>query len=228
MKSTKAAKHERRAHRKGKRGRARTTSPFGGADLDGLIAAFDPLAPWPDIAPRILPILKRAWHPYPVGAEPVHVNVPPGITTGFGIDLGPAFSHVTPGQLDVWDIDQATLLGTALENLRSLVRREPPVVQRFRQEGVDIQAAQGHGWGSALLLLPDVIRSAFGAEPRILLAPVRNTLIALPETVDPEFAFDLWQALASGAHDALDVDPLRWTGTAVVALQDVATRGLPN
>jgi hypothetical protein len=70
--------------------------------------------------------------------------------------------------------------------------------------------------------------AAFGAEPRILLAPVRNTLIALPETVDPEFAFDLWQALASGAHDALDVDPLRWTGTAVVALQDVATRGLPN
>ncbi len=228
MKTTKAARRERRAQRKDKRGRSRTTSPFGAADLDTLLAAFDPMAPWPDIAPRILPVLKRAWHPYPADAEPVHVNVPPGIPTGFGIDLGPAFSHVTPRQLDVWGIDRAMLLGTALENLRSLVRREPPAIQRFRQDGVDIQAVQGQGWGSALVLLPDVLQAMLGAEPLILLVPVRNTLIAVPDAVDPEFAFGLWQALASGAHDALDVDPLRWTGTTVVALQDVSTRGLPN
>jgi hypothetical protein len=34
--------------------------------------------------------------------------------------------------------------------------------------------------------------------------------------------------LADGARDALDVDPMRWTGTTVVALQDHVTQGLPN
>ena len=57
-------------------------------------------APWPDIASLVLPILRRVRHPYPPEATPMHVFVPPGVWTGFGIDFGPAFTHVTakPGR----------------------------------------------------------------------------------------------------------------------------------
>ena len=66
-----------------------------------------------------------------------------------------------------------------------------------------------------------------GQEPRLLLAPVRNTLVALPDDVDPDLAFRMWDAIAEGCHDELDLNLLRWTGTTVVAVGDEAT-GLPN
>ena len=176
----------------------------------------------------ILPVLKRAWHPYPPDMEPIHIQVPPGIPTGFGIDVGPGFSHVTPELVERWGVDHGTLLGTALENLRTLIETEAPVVDRVSHDGVDLQFVQGQGWGSALVLLPDVLRTVVGTTPRVLLAPVRNTVVTLPADTDPEFILDVWAALAGGAHDALDLDPLRWTGSAVVAYRDTATRGLPN
>ena len=70
----------------------------------GLIG-FDPEAPWPVAAPLILPVLKRVWHPTPPDASPLHIHVPPGIPTGFGIDFGPAFSHVTRQLVQRWGVD---------------------------------------------------------------------------------------------------------------------------
>jgi hypothetical protein len=188
---------------------------------------FDPTGPWSSVAPKIVPVLKRRHHPYPPEAAPLHLRVPPGVWTGFGIDLGPAFSHVSQTLLDGWQIDHATLLGTALENLADLVRQETPVVDRFPLDGIEITAIQGQGWGSSLILAPELLRPILGSEPRLLLAPVRNTLLALPDDVDDDLAFDLWEAIAAGAHDELDVDPLRWTGSAVTLIGDPA-QGLPN
>ena len=88
-------------------------------------------------------------------------------------------------------------------------------------------AIQGQGWGSSLILLPELLRPILGPTPRVLLAPVRNTLLALPDDVEDGLAIDLWQAIAQGAHDELDVDPLRWTGSTVALLTDGAL-GLPN
>jgi hypothetical protein len=239
MKTTKAAKRERRERRGSKRRHRsdhghrvlpqhRTLDPGDLAGLASLLDTFDPAGPWETVAPRILPVLKRAWYPYPTDMAPFHLQVPPGIPTGFGIDLGPAFSHATPQLIERWGVDHATLLATALDNLRALIRDEPPVVDRLRHAGLDITAVQGQGWGSALLLLPEVLTATVGDAPAVLLTPVRNTLLALPETVEPEVVVDLWGALADGARDALDVDPMRWTGTTVVALQDHVTQGLPN
>jgi hypothetical protein len=234
----KAAKAERRAHRKARHdgrndGELRLT-PLGGAFEQGLteqiLAAFrgfDPTGPWPDTAPRIVPVLKRRHHPYPAEMAPIHVRVPPGIWTGFGIDLGPAFSHVSQALLDGWEIDHATLLGTALVNLAELVRREPPVVDTLPLDGIQVTAVQGQGWGSSLVLAPDLLGPILGPTPRLLLAPVRNTLLALPEDVDDDLAFDLWEAIAHGARDELDVEPLRWTGSIVTLIGDPAV-GLPN
>src|SRR5688572_24001508 len=108
MKSTKCktAKAQRRAHRKARRnvrGHAGLTlTPLGGIMEPGLadqilsaFRGFDPTGPWSSIAPKILPVLKRRHHPYPPEAAPLHIHVPPGVWTGFGIDLGPAFSHVS-------------------------------------------------------------------------------------------------------------------------------------
>lgn len=198
--------------------------------LDRILVAagrLDPGAPWPEVASMVLPVLRRIRHPFPPEAAPMHLFVPPGVWTGFGIDFGPAFTHVSAGQVEHWGIDHATLLGTALENLRALTIVEPPQVERLHPDGVETIAVQGEGWGSALILLPEVLRPILGGTPRILLAPVRNTLLALPEDADPEFAFSLWEAVADGCHDELDLNPLRWTGTTVVSDGDEAL-GLPN
>jgi hypothetical protein len=188
---------------------------------------FDPTGPWSSIAPRIVPVLKRRHHPYPPDAAPIHIHVPPGVWTGFGIDLGPAFSHVSQTLLDGWEIDHATLLGTALENLAALVEREPPVVESVPVNGIEITAVQGQGWGSSLVLAPELLAPILGPAPRLLLTPVRNTLLALPDDVDDDMAFQVWEAIADGAHDELDVDPLRWTGSTVALIGDPAL-GLPN
>lgn len=240
MKTTRAAKDARRAKR-GSKSKARshrddpTTLHVLGGTMDPdvyervLRAArrTDFGGPWESTAPMILPVLKRVRHPYPPELSPMHMLVPPGIWTGFGIDFGPAFSHVTASMIEGWGIDQATLLGTALENLRRLVVDEPPDVQPFEVQGRALIGVQGQGWGSSLLLLPEVLRPLLGPEPRTLLAPVRNTLIALPEDADLELAVSVWDALADGAHDELDVDPMRWNGATVVAIGDESS-GLPN
>jgi hypothetical protein len=184
-------------------------------------------ASWDQLAPRILPVLKRVHHPHPPEAAPVQIQVPPGIWTGFGIDFGPAFGHVTAAMTERWGVDPATLLGASLDNLRRLVSDEPPQVQRFDYEGAQLIGVQGQGWGSSLLLLPDLLGAILGPAPRTLLAPVRNTLIAMPDDVEADLAIDVWHALADGAHDELAVDPLRWNGTAVVAIGDRSV-GLPN
>jgi hypothetical protein len=238
MKHVKPSKGERRAHRKGKgrrRDHDRTSMRVLGGVMDPEVFtrvqaatdAFDPDAGWAELGPKLLPVLKRIDHPYPADAAPLHIHVPPGIWTGFGIDLGPAFGHVSAPMVAAWGVDHATLLGTALENLRRLITVEPPQVQDVDIDGESIVAIQGQGWGSSLLLLPEVLQPILGAEPRVLLAPVRNTLLALPEDADLELAAGLWHALAAGAHDELDVGPLRWTGTTVTSLADPSL-GLPN
>src|SRR6476661_4743654 len=233
----KAAKEERRARRRtrGRHGRDELEiTPLGGSmDPELLLrirsaaTRFDPTRPWSDLAPTVLPVIKRLFQPSPLGLEPLHVQVPPGIPTGFGLDFGPAFAHVTADQVEAWGIGRAELLATALENLRRLVDIEPPRIERFTSDGVPIVAVQGQGWGSSLLLLPEVLTPILGPDPLLLLAPVRNTLLAVPETTDAEYVEALWMAVADGAHDELDVPPLRWTGRAVVAIQ-ARTLGLPN
>lgn len=230
------AKNQRRARRKDRPRRhdRLTVRALGGTMdrelLDRILAAareVDPSASWPEIRELVLPVLRRIHHPYPPEATPMAILVPPGVWTGFGIDIGPAFTHVTARQSELWGIDHATLLASALENLRRLTEREPPRVERIRPDGVETVAIQGQGWGSALILTPEILRPILGDVPRILLTPVRNTLLALPDDVDEEFAVRIWDAVADGAHDELDVDPLRWTGTTVVPIGDTSL-GLPN
>lgn len=201
------------------------------ADLQERILAAarrsDPSAPWSVAAPQVLPVIKRVTQPFPPDLAPFTITVPPGIPTGFGIDLGPALSHVTAAMLESWAVDTATVLATALDNLRRLVHDEGPRIETFSIEGETLLAVGGQGWGSALVLVPDVLARIVGPEPCLLMTPVRNTLIALPESVDADFAVDVWLAFTHGAHDELDIEPMRWTGREVVGLADHSP-SLPN
>lgn len=79
---------------------------------------------------------------------------------------------------------------------------------------------QAQGWGSALILAPDRLGPILGHEPRTLLTPVRNALICLPDDVDMDLAVAIWEVFAEGSSDELDIDPLRWAGSTVVAYDD--------
>lgn len=220
MKTTKSAKGERRAHRKARARRREdvTVRPIGGTMDPELLRSIraatrdlDPTAPWPTHADRLVPMIKRVWQPFPPDFEPLAIDVPPGIPVGFGLDIGPAMHVLDRSYGERWGVDRATLLATSLANLQRLVRSEPPVIQRFDDElAGDCVSIAGQGWGSALLLLPDVLQRILGDESRVLLAPVRNHLVALTMDVTIETCSTVWAALADGAHDELDVPLYFW------------------
>ncbi|MBA2756378.1 MAG: hypothetical protein H0U37_02915 [Chloroflexi bacterium] len=194
--------------------------------LDQILAAFEGVGStdsWDTIATRVLPLLKRVRQPYPAEAAPIHVSVAPGIAVGFGIDLGPAFTHITAGQLERWGIDLTTVLATAVDNLSARITSEPPLVEPMRGDGLDAIVIQAQGWASALVLAPDRLREILGPEPRILLTPVRNALVSLPVDIELGLVVDLWHAFAEDHPDELDIQPLRWTGSTVAALQEEVT-----
>jgi hypothetical protein len=234
-KTTNLAKSDRRARRAAKavrRGDRLAAMPFGPVDptflrlLQG-VSRFDPGGAWADIAPTILPLVKRVRHSFPTELAPIHLHVPPGVWVGFGVDLGPAWAHVSRDLLSRWGIDEATLLGTALENLRARILVEPPLIEPAMFAGVPATVVQAQGWGSAMILAPDRLAPVIGPAPRTILTPVRNALVALPDDVDAELAVAIWDAFSEDAADELDIDPLHWTGSAITRF-DEPTGALPN
>jgi hypothetical protein len=236
MKTTKA-RHSTKATETGRRvrgtGKARHRQgdwevlPLGGTLDPAMLrrameafVGFDPDGPWTEVAPSIVPLLKRVRHPFPAPAAPIHLRVPPGVWTGFGIDVGPMWAHVSRELQTRWGIDDATLLGAALENLRRRAVDEPPAIETATWRGMPMTVIQAQGWGSALILAPDRLGPMLGDEPRTILTPVRNALICLPDEVDMDLAVAIWQVFAEGSSDELDIDPLRWTGSTVVAYDD--------
>ena len=65
-----------------------------------------------------------------MAGEPFRVTLPPGIPTGFGIDIGPAFLVVGTSLLATWPIGPADLVATGLENLRARMRAVRPAGPR--------------------------------------------------------------------------------------------------
>jgi hypothetical protein len=225
MKSAKATK-EHRARRTSRDGHPDpwTVQLIGGTMDAKLLRSIraatrdhDPTAPWPTHAPRLLPMIRRSRQPFSPDFVPLTIDVPPGIPVGFGIDIGPAMHVVDTSFADRWGVDHATLLATSLTNLQRLVRTEPPVIQRFTDElAGDVVSIGGQGWGSALLLLPDVLQTILGSQPRVLLAPVRNHVVALTMDATLDVCSTMWAALVDGAHDELDVPLYFWEGGQVL------------
>jgi hypothetical protein len=197
---------QRRARRRHRAGKDYRTRDLGNglvqATPEAVLRAIGSLPPdlgWAAIGDSVLPILPRR-RPLPPGAgEPLRVTLPPGIPVGFGIDVGPAYLVVGRSLLASWPVDEPGLVGRALENLRDAML---PVARRDLVQatlaGVPAVILQsGVGCASGLVLLPDELRRIIGDEPRLLLAPMRDLLVALPADTDRALAAWLNEELAS-------------------------------
>jgi hypothetical protein len=190
---------KRRAKRRRKAGKSYRTVDLGNgmvqATPDAVLRAMGGLPPdldWTSMARSVIPILPRR-RPMPsLAGEPFRVTLPPGIPTGFGIDIGPAFLVVGESLLGTWPVGPAELVATALDNLRSrmaTVRTRDLVRQAI--DGVPVRVLQsGTGCASGLVLVEDELRRIFGVEPQCLIAPMRDIVISMP--VDVDRAFVAW------------------------------------
>jgi hypothetical protein len=189
-------KERPRDKRRHKAGKDHATWDLGNgvvqATPEAVLRAMGGLPPdldWEVMAPNVIPILPRR-RPMPAMAgEPFRVTLPPGIPTGFGIDIGPAFLVVGSSLLGTWPIGPAELVATALDNLRTRARTlRPRDLLRQSIDGVPVRVLQsGVGCASALLLAPDELVRLFGRQPQVLIAPMRDLLVSMPPDADRAF-----------------------------------------
>ena len=162
------------------------------ADDATILAAMnriDPAHPWTKAQADVRPMLPRV-RPYPFAVAPVRIMLPPGILVGFGIDIGPALTMANGGQLLTWGVGLETVADRALANVREAAAGcDPALVVRQSVDGVPVLALQtGEGIGASMLLVPETLARFFGPGPLLLLAPMRDLLLALPSSVDHGFA----------------------------------------
>lgn len=192
-----------------------------GLDIDG---------PWEVIAPSVVPVLPRR-RPMPGDADPPIVRQwPGGLTSTFGIDVGPALVFISEGLLARWSIDADVLAAQAITNLHErLPRALADGVLHDATGGLPLTAFQsGDGWASTLLLAPDLLPAVFGPEPALLLAPMRDLLIALPVDADPGLAAWMLDDFAALDPNGLDVPVMAFLEGAVRPLDRVARTAIRN
>ena len=189
-------KERRREKRRRAAGKDHATWDVGNgvvqATPEAVLRAMGGLPPdldWEVLAPNVIPILPRRRPMPPMAGEPFRVTLPPGIPTGFGIDIGPAFLVVGSSLLETWPIEAGELVATALDNLRERMRRvRPRDLVRQTLDTVPARVLQsGVGCASALLLVPDELTRIFGPQPQCLIAPMRDLLVSLPPDTDRTF-----------------------------------------
>ena len=158
------------------------------AEVHAAIAGLPDELEWDDMRSRLRPMFVRR-RPMPPGTErPLRFNVEPGLTVTLGVDIGPAFVYVGPKLLEAWPVDADEALAVALANLRASVAAERFVELEYGTVGdVPLWCYQSHGGlASGLLLVPDELLLRYGDEPRLLIAPMRNLLVAAPFDADRE------------------------------------------
>jgi hypothetical protein len=229
-----------RRHNKSDRGNWSSVQVFEGppvgpdvvtASLDEVLAAIESVPAdldWRAIAERIVPLFQRV-RPYPPGnPEPLRILVPPGLSVGFGIDVGPAFVNVDAGMVERWGLNEAELFARALDNLdRRMAAVSPDEVLDGSVGGESVRALQSStGCASTYVLLPASLRRIFGSRPQQLIAPMRNLLISLPIDADRDFAAWLFDEFASQDPNCLAPAAfvIRETGLSVEPLGDAFGR----
>lgn len=167
---------------------------------------------WQNVEDDVMPIFERA-RAFGIEVDPpVQAVVPPGVTIGFGVDLGLAFGRVSVVQLDAWPIDLAGLTEHALRNLRRRARHATDYdLVSEAIGGVPTTAFQSRdGWASTAVLVPEAIERLFGREPALFIAPSRDLLVRLPRDVDLDFATWLTEEFEATDPNALRLEAFDW------------------
>ena len=185
-----------RKHRPGSRGAdERLLVSASPEELRRALDALSPELPWAELRDALRPVFVRR-RPLPPGIErPVTLITPLGLQVALGADIGPAVMYVSPGMLETWSISADAAFDQAMANLRAAMAAERDAELEYGTIG-DVPTwwyqSRG-GLASGLLLIEDELHRRYGAEPRLLVAPMRNLLIAAP--------FDADRALMSWIRD---------------------------
>jgi hypothetical protein len=162
---------------------------------------------WELAAGQVRPVFVRR-RPMPPGAEkPVTFRVSLGVNVALGLDIGPAFLYVGQSVLSSWPVTGDEALERAMINLRDSVRSERYAEMEYGTVAdIPIWWYQSHGGlASGLLLLEDELNARYGDEPRLLLAPMRNLLLAAPFDADRELLAWLRDEIAYEDPNGLDL-----------------------
>jgi hypothetical protein len=141
---------------------------------------------WDELSGGLRPVFIRR-RPLPPGVErPLTLHRPPGVDVALGVDIGPAFMYVGSGMLESWSVTIDDAFDRAMENLRASVAAERYLEMEYETvDGVPFWWYQSSGGlASGLLLLQDELAMRYGPEPRLLIAPMRNLLVAAPFDAD--------------------------------------------
>jgi hypothetical protein len=178
---------------------------------------------WAHLSDGLRPVFIRR-RPLPPGVErPLTVHRPPGVEVALGVDIGPAFMYVGGGMLESWSVTFEDAFDHAMENLRSTVAAERYVEMEYESvDGVPLWWYQSSGGlASGLLLLEEELAMRYGPDPRLLVAPMRNLLVAAP--------FDADRSLVGWLRDEISYEDPNGLDLPIFALLDgklsIDTRG---
>jgi hypothetical protein len=192
------------------------------AALDGL----SPDLPWPELRDHLRPVFIRR-RPLPPGmTTPVVRRLPPGLDVALGADIGPAFLYISAPLLDSWSVSETEAFEIALANLRAVIEAERYFEVAYEPiDDVPVWWYQSHGGlASGLLLLEDVIAERYGDQPRVLMAPMRNLLLAAPYDADREVLEWLCTEISDADPNGLDL-PLFALVDGRLTIESPAPRG---
>lgn len=153
---------------------------------------------WERIAPEVVPLFQRVRPYHPSMPQQMRVVVPPGLTVGFGVDIGPAFITVSPEMAEGWGVEPDQILSCALANLERRMRGvRPRDVYDGTIGDMPVRMLQSPtGSASTYVLVPESLARILGRHRQLVLAPMRNLLISLPISADREFAAWLFDEIA--------------------------------
>jgi hypothetical protein len=162
---------------------------------------------WEGLADDLRPVFVRR-RPLPPGVErPLTTIQPPGVEVALGVDIGPAFMYVGRGMLESWSVGFEHAFERAMDNLRNEVAAERYLEMEYETlEDVPFWWYQSNGGlASGLLLLETELAQRYGPEPRLLIAPMRNLLLAAPFDADRELVTWLRDEISHEDPNGLDL-----------------------
>jgi len=181
-----------------------------GPSREQVRSAIDALSPdlaWDELADGMRPVFIRR-RPLPPGVErPLTIKRSPGVDVALGVDIGPAFMYVSRAMMESWPVTFEDAFERAMANLSASVAAERYVEMEYESiDGVPFWWYQSSGGlASGLLLLEEELATRYGPDPRLLIAPMRNLLLAAPFDAERELVAWLRDEISHDDPNGLDL-----------------------